>query len=85
MCPTVYYVLQHIGMCHTACNVFQHVVRTLVEPVEQPVSKELLQSSFDLLGELTKFNMEALTTLDKLLLGFNKVMFLVNLAYNIIK
>ena len=44
---------------------FQHIAGNIVDHDIRP--KEILQSSFDLLGELCKFNAEAFRAFDKVL------------------
>jgi len=53
------------GVClqHVASNIVDHEIR----------HKEILQSSFDLLGELVKFNIEAFKTFDSILTTQEKV------------
>lgn len=50
---------------------FQHVASNIVE--HEIRHKEILQSSFDLLGELIKFNWEAFKTFDSVLTTPSKV------------
>jgi len=52
------YLLQHV-----ASNIVEHEIR----------HKEILQSSFDLLGELVKFNIDAFKTFDTILTTQEKV------------
>ena len=46
-------------------RVLQHIARNVIDHDGQP--KEILQSSFDLIGELVKFNVESFRVLDKIL------------------
>ena len=46
-------------------GLLQHIAGNIVEPDSKP--KEILQSSFDLLGELIKFNIDAFKAFDKVL------------------
>ena len=46
-----------------ASNIVEHEIR----------HKEILQSSFDLLGEMVKFNLEAFKTFDEILVSQDKV------------
>lgn len=48
---------------HIAGNILEHSIRP----------KEILQSSFDLMGELVKFNYDAFSTFDKVLNSEAKV------------
>ena len=50
---------------------FQHVASNIVE--HEIRHKEILQSSFDLLGELVKFNIEAFKTFDNIFTTQQKV------------
>lgn len=52
-------------------SLFQHIAGNMVEYDIRP--KEILQSSFDLLGELVKFNCEAFKSFDKVLNTKTKV------------
>ena len=45
--------------------IFQHIASNILEHDTKP--KEILQSSFDLLGELIKFNIDAFKAFDKVL------------------
>ena len=55
---------------------FQHVATNIVE--HEIRHKEILQSSFDLLGELVKFNIEAFQTFDSIFTTQQKVIQLFN-------
>src|SRR5437870_2020498 len=66
------------GSCSPADQTFllrrgllQHILSSLVRVEWQ--HKEILQSSFDLLGELLKFNLEAFRQLNELLASGTKV------------
>ena len=48
---------------HIACNIVDNDIRL----------KEILQSSFDLLGELVKFNLESFQNFDKVFTSQEKV------------
>ena len=52
-------------------SVYQHVASNIVE--HEIRHKEILQSSFDLLGELVKFNIDAFKTFDTILTTQEKV------------
>ena len=59
------FLLKHviIDLQHVASNIVEHEIR----------HKEILQSSFDLLGELVKFNIEAFKTFDNIFTTQQKV------------
>ena len=68
----IFPMFYHFATLHYSCHL-QHIAGNIVDHDIRP--KEILQSSFDLLGELIKFNIEAFRLFEKVFVTKAKVSF----------